>query len=125
MFSDKKVNLLIVALLLIFTAFYLFVVKTYGGINEIEQLLFQIQKSVENEDWEKAYYLYLEIKEMWKGKTSYWISFNYAEGDFATFEETLARVNSAIKYEDKKKVIEEIDVLVDKWRNFNKIVPKP
>jgi len=125
MLSDKRVNFLIVGLLLLFAFFYLFIGNTYVGINKIEKLLIQIHTSVENEEWERASSLYLEIRETWKGKTSYWIAFNYAEGDFATFEETLTRLNSAIKYEDKKRVGEEVDVLVDKWRNFNKIVPKP
>lgn len=64
MFADKNVNLLLLALLLLFAIFYLFIGNTYGGFNEIEQLLLQIQKGVENEEWEKAYSLYLEIKEI-------------------------------------------------------------
>lgn len=125
MLSDRSVNLLIIGFVLSAFVLFMFVYPTVGGGARTYDLLKEIQVNVQQDNWTKAKEVYLELSNTWRNKTSYWISFNYAEEDFATFDEVLTRMKSSIEYEDKMKTIEESDVLISHLDNFNKLVPQP
>lgn len=125
MLSDRSVNLFIIGLVLSAFVLFLFVYPTVGKGSRTNDLLKEIQVNVQQDNWIKAKENYLELSKTWRNKTSFWISFNYAEEDFATFDEVLTRMKSSIEYEDKQKAIEETDVLIRHMDNFDKLVPQP
>ena len=88
------------------------------------QQLVEIEKSVENKNWDQAQEQVKQFDTSWK-RIRFLVMINYAEADFATFEESLNSLQGSVMGEDDASSLQDIMIINDLWSNFNKIVPAP
>lgn len=123
--SDKRINYILTVTVLVLAAVYIYFYLSIGDGNKIEPLILGIEKDIKKEAWLAAKKKVYKLEQVWSRKTSYWISVNFAEAEFAIFDDDLAILRANIELEDKVGALERIYLLSDKWENFNNLVPKP
>lgn len=92
---------------------------------QVQEYMRQIGTNAQAEDWGQTKATYMQLKKTWENNTSYWTAVNYAEAEYADFEDTLTRMETSINEKDKALVLEQVNALLAYWKNFTRIVPKP
>lgn len=83
-----------------------------------------IEKSVVEEDWEKAEKISKDIEDNWR-KNKFFIMCNYGESEFDGFEGYINDITGGVRSQDLPTSLTTILSAKDAWINLNKIIPMP
>ncbi|WP_372998345.1 DUF4363 family protein [Lutispora sp.] len=125
MISNKRITLGLIGLVvLIFVAYFLILQLSLSSTKNVPELLNSISSSAIDGDWQKASQLNSELNDVWK-KNEYLIMINYSEAEFSVFEQTIARLEAAVKQNEEYETVKEAADALSLWQSFGKLVPKP
>lgn len=103
--SDKTISLILFGIIVILFSIYTIThIVLFDSGNLILEPLNRITDAVKNEEWNKAEKIAAELNIEWD-KRKYFVMLNYAEEDYSTFEDTLIRLESAVRMKDAQQAV--------------------
>ena len=121
---NKTVTILLAILVLIMGASY-FAIKNYiFGKEDMVGKIQMINHLVEQEEWSEAEILVKELQNIWENNRNL-VQINFAEQDYAQFEDHLNSLESGIKAKDIASALSNAKELKHTWQTLNAVVPEP
>jgi len=74
--------------------------------------ILEIERSVQDKNWDQAQEQVKEFDKSWK-RIRFWVMINYAEADFATFEESLNSLQGSVMGKEECSSLQDIMIIND------------
>lgn len=113
---------LVILIIVIFIGYFIAVYSTFQ--NDIVNQLKLAESYAKNEDWGKVLKVAKDLKKFWSEK-KYLLMFNFAETEFAIFENHLNYIIGGAEGEQLDTTLSNILAAQDLWKNSKRLVPQP
>ncbi|WP_425446479.1 hypothetical protein [Dethiothermospora halolimnae] len=121
--KNNVINILLLTFIIFLFLGY-FIATNFAFNNNIMEQLEMAKKYTEGENWDKVLDVTRNIEKSWN-KQKYLVMLNFAEAEFAVFENHLSYIIGGAKGKQMDTTLSHILAAQDLWKNTKKLVPEP